>query len=131
MISHAARAARLGTLFAAVVAAIAGSLIATLGFVSWPWAMAFVAAASVGGGLIFGLIGLVSALLYLKPVGWTFLYSFFGAVAACAAAYFLLPYIGDENQDTSGLSTASVTLFLSTLVALIAGAAVGTRLKNA
>ncbi len=129
MIAHAARAARLGGLFAGIVAALAGSLMAALGFVTWPWATAFIVAASLGGAAIFGLIGIVSALLYLKPVGWTFLYSFFGAVAACAAAYFLLPYIGEENQDTAGMT--SVTLLLSTLGALIAAAAVGMRLKSA
>jgi hypothetical protein len=99
MLTHAARAARFGALWTALVAVVAAFAVAFLapppqtegGLLSGPvvWVPALGLAGAVAGATVFGLIGLVVAAIYVKPVGWTFVYSFFGAGLALAATLAL------------------------------------------
>lgn len=141
MLNQAMRAARFGAIWTALVAIVATLALAFLVpssqpedvLLSGPMLLVpgFGVVGAVAGAVIFGLVGLVSAAIHVKPVGWTFVYSFFGAALAAAAAFLARTWSGT-------LSTASVadlpvggSALLAALVGLIAGALVAASLKRA
>ncbi len=143
MLAAAQRAARAGAKMAAIVAfgfalALAAweTSVATTG--DWPkfleialthGAGALVVGA-IAGLVLFGLIGFVAAGLGIKRVGWTFVYTVFGALAFAAAAYWMFPSIEAGSPTLAGAGVAA-GIALAALIGALSGYLVADALKNA
>lgn len=118
-------------MWSAVVAAV---LLAALGYVYpdvWSSMLIAVPSAGIAGAAAFGVIGLIAASLYLKPVGWTFIYATFGAILMFAAAFLLAKPLATSASSTDFDSGADLlALIVAPVVGLIAGALTAARLKN-
>lgn len=127
--AHARRAAGLGATMAALTAAGLGILVsaATAWWGPADTAPTFVEQAivsapiglligAIAGFVIFGVIGLIVAIIGVKRVGWTFVYAVFGFVLSALAAYFFQPMI---EGNTAFMGVAGI--WSATTLAAFAG----------
>lgn len=144
MIAHGTLSAGLGAKFTALIALVAGLILAAweaggVSGVAWPGfpnrAVALAPIGLLGGALagliLFFLIGFAVALLGVKRVGWTFTYTTFGAILFALSVNFLQPLIESASETFAGPSGIAAAAVISGLIGAASGYLLAGALKDA